>query len=159
MEYKIVSKDSFSIIGVELITTLSDEKDFGEIPSFWEKVLSDGLIDTIPNKKNHEAILGLSMNFKADGTFSYVIGAEVLTSENVPDGMVCSTIPAAQYAVFTAHGQIPKSIQDTSKYIYKEWFPKSEYKRTEAPEFELYDERCQRGENAEVDIYIPVMRS
>lgn len=159
MEYKIVSKDSFSIIGVELITTLSDEKDFGEIPKFWEKVMSDGLIDTIPNKKFPDTILGVSMNFKADGAFSYVIGVEVLGSDNIPEGMICSTIPAANYAVFTAHGQIPKSIQDTSNYIYKEWLPNSDYKRAETAEFELYDDRCQRGEDAEVDIYLPVLRS
>ncbi len=64
MEYEIVSKESFSVIGAELKTTLSDEKDFGEIPAFWEKVMSEGLIAIIPNKKNSEVILGLSMNFR-----------------------------------------------------------------------------------------------
>ena len=50
----ITKKDSFTVIGVELKTTLSDETDFGEIPWFWEKVLNDGLIDIIPNKNYPE---------------------------------------------------------------------------------------------------------
>jgi AraC family transcriptional regulator len=159
MEPKIIKKDAFTVIGAGLKTTLSDETDFGEIPKFWEKVLRDGLIDMIPNKKHPDTVLGISMNIQPDGSFLYIIGAEVSSAADISESMVCKTVPAAEYAVFTARGQIPGSIQETSKYIYKEWLPNSGYKRAETAEFELYDERCQRGEKSEVDIYIPIIPS
>ena len=159
MNPKMIKKESFTVIGVELKTTLSNETDFGEIPKFWENVIKDRLIEMIPNKKYPDTILGISMDFQPNGSFLYVIGVEVTDTQTIPEKMVCKTVPAAEYAVFTACGEMPGSIQETSNYIYKEWLPNSGYKRTETAEFELYDDRCQRGVNAEVDIYFPVLPS
>ncbi len=160
MEYKIITKESFPIIGIKLKTTTHDGKNFVEIPRFWDKVLQQGLIDNIPNKKYPATVLGVCMDFKTDGGFTYIIGTEIRNTGYIPNGMVCKTIPAARYAVFTARGTIPDSIQDTFRYIYREWFPDSEYMRSDTAEFELYDERSDtNGENAESDIYIPIMTS
>ena len=73
--------------------------------------------------------------------------------------MVTKIIPEAEYAVFTAIGKMPDSIQNTTKYIHREWLPKSKYQHAGSPEFELYDERSGDGENAEVDIYVPIVSS
>ncbi len=156
MEHRIIEKEPFTVIGVELKTTLSNEADFGEIPKFWGEVLQNGTLGNIPNKKVPDTVLGISMDFQSDGSFVYLIGAEVTSSENIPKNMVCRSIPSAAYAVFTARGEMPRSIQETSKYIYQQWLPNSKYTRAETAEFELYDDRCQQGVNAEVDIYIPV---
>jgi AraC family transcriptional regulator len=61
----------------------------------------------------------------ADGAFSYIIGSEVTHTDNVPDDMVSREILEANYAVFTARGKMPDSIQNMIKYIYQEWLPKS----------------------------------
>jgi len=159
MKQKIITKKSFPIIGIELKATTHNGKNFVEIPQFWKKVMQQGEIDNIPNKKYPGTVLGICMDFQTDGSFSYIIGTEVTNTGNIPDGMVCKTIPAAKYAVFTVHGKMPISIQDTTKYIHQEWLPNSEYKRANSADFELYDERCHRGENAEVDIYIPIVSS
>ncbi len=159
MERKIVSRESFPIIGIELKTTTRDGKNLVEIPQFWEKVMQQGQIDKIPNKKYPGTVLGICIDFQTDGVFSYITGTEVTSTEYIPDGMVCKTIPAARYVVFTARGSLPGSIQDTVKYIYQEWLPNSEYQRANSADFELYDDRCHGGENAEVDIYIPIVSS
>lgn len=70
--------------------------------------------------------------------------------------MAGRTVPAAKYAVFTAKGPVPQAIQDTWRYIYSSWLPKSGCERAETEDFELYDERCTHDEGAEVDIYIPI---
>jgi AraC family transcriptional regulator len=157
MEYEIVSKESFPVIGVELKTTTQDGKNFVEIPQFWGKVLEAGQLDRIPDRKSHGTVLGICMDFDPPGRFSYIIGAEVSCTKNVPDDMVCKTIPAAEYAVFTARGKMPDSIQYTVKYIYNEWLPNSKYQRADSADFELYDERCHDEESAEVDIYVPIV--
>jgi predicted transcriptional regulator YdeE len=159
MKYKTIIKESFPIIGMELRTTTENGKNFDEIPIFWENVQKNSYLDQIPNKKYDGIVLGICMGFESDGSFSYIIGAEVKNLIQHPAGMVCKTIPAARYAVFTACGMIPKSIQDTFKYIYQEWLPNSEYRRGASAEFELYDDRSHNGDNAEADIYIPIVFS
>ena len=157
MEHTIISKESFHIIGVELKTTTQDGKNFVEIPQFWEKVLEEGHIEKIPAKKFQDTVLGICMDFEPSGSFSYIIGSEVTSIENTPEDMVCKMIPAGNYAVFTARGKMPGSIQETFKYIYQEWLPNSGYQRANSADFELYDERCRNAENAEVDIYVPIV--
>lgn len=159
MKHTIISKESFPIIGIELKTTTHAGKNFVEIPQFWEKIIRENKIDKIPDKKFRDTVLGICMDFEPSGRFSYIIGSEVTSTENTPEDMVCRTIPAAKYAVFTARGKMPDPIQDTVKYIYQEWLPNSEYHRANAADFELYDERCNDSENAEVDIYIPIVSS
>ena len=159
MEHAIISKESFPIIGVELKTTTHDGRNLVEIPRFWEKVIKEGQIDKIPDKKFKGTVLGICMDFKPEGRFSYIIGSEVSSTVNTPGNMVCRTIPAATYAVFTARGKMPGSIQDTVKYIHREWLPNSEYQRANSADFELYDERYNDAENAEVDIYISIVSS
>ena len=125
MEPKIISKKAFPIIGIELKTTSREGKNFIEIPQFWTQVIQKKQIDKIPNKKQPGAVLGICMDFRADGDFSYIIGSEVTNTDRVPDDMVTKMIPNAEYAVFTAIGKMPDSIQDTTKYIHREWLPKS----------------------------------
>jgi AraC family transcriptional regulator len=159
MESKIISKKTFSIIGIELKTTNREGKNFVEIPQFWKQVIQKKKIGKIPNKKQPGTVLGICMDFRADGDFSYIIGSEVTNTDNVPDDMVSKKIPDAKYAVFLARGKMPDSIQNTFKYIYHEWLPKSKYQHAGSPEFELYDERSDDSENAEVDIYVPIVSS
>ena len=159
MEPKIISKKAFYIIGIELKTTTREGKNFVEIPQFWRHVIQKKQIENIPNKKQPGTVLGICMDFSADGDFSYIIGSEVTNTDNVPDDMVSREIPEANYAVFTALGKMPDSIQNTTKYIYREWLPKSKYQHAHSPEFELYDERSGDSENAEVDIHIPIVSS
>ena len=156
MEPKIISKKAFPVIGIELKTTTRGGKNFLEIPQFWQRAIQNEQIKKIPNKKQTATVLGICMDFEADGAFSYIIGSEVTDTDHVPDDMVCKQITDAQYAVFTARGKLPDSIQDTWKYIYQEWLPNSKYQHAHSPEFELYDERSDNSENAEVDIYIPI---
>jgi AraC family transcriptional regulator len=103
--------------------------------------------------------LGFCLDFRADGDFSYIIESEVTNTDRVPNDMVTKMIPPAEYAVFTAIGKIPDSIQATTKYIHRKWLPKSKYRHADSPEFELDDERSDNSENSEVDIYVPIVTS
>ena len=107
-------------------------------------------------KLNLSTIIVGSFNIKASRE---VFPAEVTNTHRVPDDMVAKMIPKAEYAVFTAIGKMPDSIQDTTKYIHREWLPKSKFQHADSPEFELYDERSDDSENSEVDIYVPIVTS
>lgn len=165
LNYKILEKDSFKIIGKELTVSTENGENFKLIPKFWEKCMKDGTLDILGKiinkpKETVNACLGLCMDFKNQDNknyFSYLICIEVNDFSFIPDGMETRTIPKQKYAVFTVKGKMPESIQKTTKEIYQNWFPKSGYERADGADFELYDERSiENNDNAEVDIYIPV---
>lgn len=157
MEPQIISKESFPVIGMQIHTTSQDGKNFQDIPKFWKQISEENLIARIPHKKHPGIYMRICMDFEPDGGFSTLIASEVTHTEDVPEGMVCRTIPPATYAVFTAQGTMPDAIQETTRYIYREWLPESGHQHAGSPDIELYNERSTvGGEDAEVDIYIPI---
>lgn len=155
MEPKIVTKDAFQVIGFEMRTDVNGEN-FVEIPKFWQKIMKEGKIDQIPNPAEKGVLLGLCTDFAADGTFSYLICAEVNSLADIPEGMVGKQFDTAKYAVFTAKGPVPEKIQEVTRYIYTTWFSQSGYQRANAPDFEVYDETRMQLPEPEVDIYVPI---
>jgi AraC family transcriptional regulator len=164
MEYKIIEKDSFKIVGRELRVRNDNGDNFRLIPKFWDDCMKDGIFDqfeAMPNMINKQSkpSMGMCMDFDGINTFSYLICVEVSNFDCIPEGMTSKTIPASKYAVFTAKAESKEktsdAIQETWKDIYAKWFPVSGYERTDGPDFELYDERCG-WEKPEVDIYIPI---
>jgi AraC family transcriptional regulator len=86
----------------------------------------------------------------------YIAGTEVISTDEIPEGMMTMTVPAGRYAVFTHRGAIEK-LPMTMKYIYGSWLPKSGEKLRDAPDLEVYDQRFSPGsDDSELDIYIPV---
>ncbi|MFO8036632.1 MAG: GyrI-like domain-containing protein [Anaerolineales bacterium] len=157
MRPKIINKKAFPVIGMGIQTTSEGGKNFQDIPLFWQKATEENLIERIPHKKHPRSYMGICMDFEPNGGFTYLIASEVTHTEDIPEGMICREIPPATYAVFTAHGKMPDAIQETTKYIYQDWLPDSKYQHAGTPDFELYDKRSTvGGENAEVDIYIPI---
>jgi AraC family transcriptional regulator len=160
MEYRIVKKPEFKVIGYELRTSNHDGRNYREIPAFWQTYLTERLYERIPNRVHTESgvELGICTDFDMEtGEFSYIIGMEVNGFDGVPEGMACRSFPVAEYAVFTTP-QFSSSIQNTWKAIFGEWFPQSGYQHAGTAEFELYDERCRGDLNelVQMDIYIPV---
>ncbi len=159
MEPQIIDKDAFAVIGIELRTTTKDGRNFAEIPRFWQQVMEQGQIDRIPDRQSPDAILGICMDFDADGSFSYIIGAEVTATERTPDDMVMRTIPAGRYAVFTAHGKMPDAIQQTTRSIYSEWLPNSPYRHAGFADYELYDARFEDPDDPLIEIYVSIVET
>lgn len=159
MEPQIKSVPSFKVVGYKIDTTSVDGKNFEDIPKFWQKILQNdcSLLREIKDVINPEISYGICSNMKEDGSFNYIIGFEVSTSKRATEKMHIETIPEAKYAVFTAKGQMPESIQSAVKYAYGEWLPKSGYELTSTADFELYDEaRMVNPKSTECDIYIPI---
>ncbi len=157
IEPKIIIRDQFLVIGPAICTTVENEENFKKIPLFWEETIGKNLLTKIPNRTDEGVCYGICMEMEEDH-FTYMIGCEVKSLNNIPDNMIGRIIPKASYAVFTARRPITKAVQDTTTYIYKSWFPESGYEHASTPEFELYDERRmpENEDKAEVDIYIPI---
>ncbi|WP_240633367.1 AraC family transcriptional regulator [Paenibacillus montanisoli] len=166
MEYRLVTKPAYKVIGYELQTSTNDGENQRQIPAFWQEYLKNGWAHRIPNRihKDSPVELGICYGFDmASGSFKYMIGMEAEHFENVAEDLVCREFGAAEYAVFTTPkvtpDQFSNSIQSTWGAVFGEWFPHSGYEHAGTPEFELYDERCHPGiELVQMDIYVPVKR-
>lgn len=162
MNYMIVQKEDFRIVGKEIRVRNDNGENYKVIPEFWTKCLQDGIIaefEKMTNRINPQYIdtMGMCMNFDGVNTFSYLICVETTNFDYIPEGMVAKIIPGSKYAAFTARGKMPEAIQQMWKDIYGKWFPASGYERTNGPDYELYDKRSEiNDENCEVDIYIPI---
>src|SRR5262249_13850816 len=119
-----------------------------------QKFYSENVLSRIPNKTGN-AVLAMYTDYESDvnGDYSYLIGSEVGSLAEVPEGMVGHEIPASKYAVFTTErAAIPGIIVDVWKRIW-------EYKgaaRAYRTDFEVYGKESSDPQNAVVDVYLSV---
>lgn len=156
---RVMKREQFKVVGYELRTSWTDNRHAGDIAEFWGRYLGEKLRGTIPNKVDPITELGISMEHDENGGFSYVIGFEASSFENVHGSMVKKMIPEATYAVLTIKGDdsrlVPEKIGEAWDYFFEHWLPGSGYKQAESANFEVYDERATR-EGFEIDIFIPI---
>jgi AraC family transcriptional regulator len=162
MKPTIVTKEAFKVIGLELRTSFKDGRNKTEIPPFFHKVLEKGRLDDVPNRVNQDQLC--IFKFEKDSPdFSYIMGVEVESDREIPEGMVSVDMPASQYATATF---IKRGFEDVSRafgFVDQEWLPKSDYVRGNSPGFVYYDDRFfsifnEQGYegNPVADVYFPV---
>ncbi|MEK8130749.1 AraC family transcriptional regulator [Paenibacillus filicis] len=163
MEFRVVTKPGFDVIGYSIRTRNKDGQNNRDIPAFWQRYLQEKQGQALYEQAASTAEYGICGDFDMDtGEFTYIIGVEAKEGAIVPEGAIRRHYPEQTYAVFTtpkaAHDQFTTAIQSTWNAIFSEWFPQSGYEHGGAAEFEYYDERCwqDRNELLEMDIYIPV---
>jgi AraC family transcriptional regulator len=158
----IVERGGTRVVGVggKFISALSpDHTNMPVIPGLWDSYVKR--IEEIVGRTS-DASLGVVRGVPPEESeheqqLYYLAGAEVEPSAAIPEGMSEENIPAGKYAKFTYRGHITR-IGEIYGFIYGDWFPRSGYRRTSGPEFELYDERFRHdSDTSELDIYIPVV--
>lgn len=149
----IIKIDSFHVIGISVRTTNENGQAAKDIPVLWEKFMSEGILDQIPNKIDN-ALYCIYTDYEKDHTKPYttILGCKVENLNDIPNEMVSKTIDVAAYQKFVAKGKLMQGA------VYNEWTKiwNSELERTFTADFEIYDERALNPENAEVDIFVAV---
>lgn len=152
----ITTLDSFTVIG--LLYYGSNRQ--GEVPQLWRDFLDrkKEIKDPI-NPRVNLGICDFVSNYDpAASEFYYLACTKVKEpSGNIPGAMVKRRYPKSQYAVFTHQGSSEK-LEDTYRYIYGTYFPKSNIQLAEEADFELYDERFNDDKDSEMEIYIPIKK-
>lgn len=80
---------------------------------------------------------------------------------DVPEGLELYTFPAGTWAVFTAKGPIPESLQALNTQVWQEWFP-GEGKKLGADvmaSVEVYSVGNPRSSDYECGIWVPFRRN
>lgn len=153
---RFVTYNKFSVIGFGIDTTLENDRATTDIPAFMELFFSRNMAKDIPGIINPEIFYGVYSNLDIHNNFRFSIAFETKPVNGFPGNMEHHTIPAGNYAVFTANGPMPEKLVNAWHYIYGNWLLNSPYEREIGVDFEVYDSADFEEGTGCVDIYIPV---
>ncbi len=155
MEYRIVEKDEFRVVGRGTRVPLVH---LGQNPAIVEFVKSIGMpaLERMKELSDGEPGGLLALTFNQEGVeegdhLDYFQG--VVTSQEPPSDMEVMTVPKNTWAVFRTEGPYPETIQYMWRDVYTQWFPSNSYQSVEGPSM-LHTEID--GETATAELWIPV---
>ncbi|WP_097868011.1 AraC family transcriptional regulator [Streptomyces sp. rh34] len=161
MQYKLVEKDTFRVVGRKARVPLIHE---GPNPAIAEFIRGIGReeLDRIAALSDQEpaGIVGVSDQLdpsRAEGTeLDYYHG--VVSGAEPPEGLDSLSVPAGTWAVFTNEGAFPQALQYLWRDVFTQWFPSNPYASQPGPEI-LRVRLTEEGKRAEAELWIPVERS
>lgn len=157
MDYKIMKKDSFTVIGASKKFKYDDAKT--TVPKFWNDHFASG------NGKYVCGMYGINYdeNMTYD-TFEYLIADNYNPAMEIPDGFVTKVIPAFTWAVFSCKGPMPTAFHELSDKVFSEWLPAcKEYEIASGYCVEMYDDPTKfpggtNDANYYSEMWIPVKK-
>ncbi len=155
MNYRIVEKDSFSIVGVKKTYNHKQEENIKGIPTFWNEVHEDGTNDLLfeLNTGDIKGVLGICVEDNSE-LMDYWIATEY-NGEKV-ESLSSLTIPTSKWAVFEVKGAMPDAMRNVWKSIFSEWLPSNSYKHAGSPELEVYPPGNPFSPEYQSEIWIPI---
>ncbi|MEA5017008.1 MAG: AraC family transcriptional regulator [Candidatus Limiplasma sp.] len=161
MEYRIVAKEAFQIVGFKKRITLQFKGVNPQMDALTQR-LTPAIVSELKSLCGVEprGILSVSANFsermlEGSGLDQYM---GVATTRPAPKGYDVLPVEASSWAVFSVAGAFPAALQETWGKIYAEWFPSSGYELTGGPEM-LWNESPDTSLPAyRSEIWIPVRK-
>ncbi len=146
MNYSTETRGEKYVVGIAVRTENADGKCQKDATALWSRFYSEGVLEKISNKTS-SCIFGLYTEYEGDFTkpFTYLIGCEVSSLDQIPEGMQGVVIDASKYAVFTGYGPLPGCVVEAWKEVWN-----AEVKRAYTVDFELY----KPEQLSEVQVYI-----
>ena len=145
MELSYEKKDEMTFIGYH--TEIKPDEGFIKCPEFWNKEF---------NEKYARLWMFAICSCNGNG-FTYWI-AGLYQGGEVPEGLELYSFPASEWAVFTAKGPMPDSLQALTTQVWQEWFP-TEGKNRQANDMatlEVYSVGDPQSPDYESGIWVPV---
>ncbi|WP_079478880.1 AraC family transcriptional regulator [Halobacillus salinus] len=162
MNYRIVEKEAFSIIGLKKRVPIIFNGVNPEIAAMW-KSLDEKKINDLKSLSDIEpsGLISASTNFsegrfQEEGELDHYIG--VASSKECPESFSQLDVEASTWAVFEAVGPFPETLQDVWGRIYSEWFPSSTYEQVDGPEILWNEQKDTSAQDFRSEIWIPVLK-
>ncbi|MCM3761635.1 AraC family transcriptional regulator [Alkalihalobacillus oceani] len=136
MNYRIVEKDPFTVVGVkyevEMVNELLTPTYESMIAAISDTEMKE--LESIANKEPH-GIIHVSVNYSENdegkASFDQYIGAA--TSQEPLEKYSTLEVPALLWAIFEVDGDW-EQVEEHWQRIYSEWLPSSSYELAEGPE-------------------------
>lgn len=162
MNYRIEEKEAFRIVGISERVPIIFHGVNPHIAAMVQR-LTPELIGTIKGLSDVQphGLISASIHFSEDrmqeqGELDHYIGTA--TTQEAPEGLAQLEVPASTWAVFTAVGPFPSTLQEIWGRIYAEWFPSSDYELSEGPEILWNEHKDTTDPHYRSEIWIPVQK-
>ncbi|WP_422745565.1 AraC family transcriptional regulator [Micromonospora sp. WMMD754] len=160
MDYRIVTKDAFRLVGVKARVPLVHEGMNPHIVAF-VKGIDPATVRRIEALSDQEP-QGI-VNVSDDLAGSREEGAEldywhgVVTGAEVPGDLDSLPVEAGDWAVFRSSGAFPQALQYLWRDVFTQWFPSNPYEIRPGPEISRV-RIAEGGGTADAELWIPVRR-
>jgi predicted transcriptional regulator YdeE len=142
----------FKLMGLKLPGKTSNLNNQSNIDCawLWQKFQRENIFEQIPNKVNQD-LYAVYFDYGQDPSmaFSYFLGCLVVDPTPKPAHLDELEIPLQQYLKVTAKGTMTACITQAWQQIWD-----SNLQRKFGFDFEIYDERSQDWNQAEVDLFV-----
>lgn len=157
-------KPAMTLIGFS--TSIRPEEGYQKCPEFWDKEYNQKyarLWQTMqPETPVEKAILenGIGLFAICDeqkGAFAYWI-AGLYQGGEVPEGLKLFSFPESDWAVFSAKGPLPGSLQMLNTQVWQEWYPGEgqKYQGNGSATLEVYSPSNPQSPDYECGIWVPI---
>lgn len=144
---------AFPVIGITVRTSNAEGQAANDIPALWARFWASDVAAKIPGRVSND-IYSIYTDYEGDYTQPYttLIGYKVEHLDDVPDGLTGLMIEESAYLKCTAKGKLSEGI------VFNVWTEiwNTEIPRAYTADFEVYGERAQNPDDAEVDIYLAI---
>lgn len=118
MDYKIMQKDSFTVVGA--LKMFQYQNAHEEVPVFWKEHFAS------ENGKNICGMYGINHDEAMAGdVFEYMIADNYDPTKEVPEGFVTKVIPAYTWAVFPCKAQCRTPCRQPTPKFSQNGFPRA----------------------------------
>jgi AraC family transcriptional regulator len=157
MDYRIIEKEAFMVIGMMFKVSTKDGNHNKKIAQIWEDCNGNRINEKFFAKDNEQKMLGICLDFdEKNEELSYMVAIkDVDLSSNIE--FETRKIPAATWAVFTCVGPLPQSIVNIWAKIFQEWFPSTNYKHANAPDIEVYPPGYPLSPDYKCEVWVPLI--
>ncbi|KKK06390.1 AraC family transcriptional regulator [Micromonospora sp. HK10] len=158
MEYRIVAKEAFHLVGRKARVPLVHEGMNPHIVAFVRGIDQETVrrIEALSDQEPH-GIVNVSDDLagsRAEGTeLDYWHG--VVTGADAPEDLDSLPVAAGSWAVFRVSGAFPQAVQQLWRDVFTQWFPSNPYESRPGPEISKV-RVAPGGETAEAELWIPV---
>ena len=150
---KKVTIAPFKVIGIAVRTTNQNGQSAKDIGQLWNKFMTEGIADQIPNKVD-ASVFSIYTNYEGDHTQPYdtILGCKVDSLDNIPEGFIGQAFEGGTYEKFVSKGDLTQGV------VFGTWNEiwNSDLERAYTADFELYGERAQNPTDAEVDVMVAI---
>lgn len=164
MEKSLASLPKIKLAGIKIRTNNANEADqsTSKIGALVQKYYVDRVSESIPDRVNPDTTLHVYTDYESDhrGDYTFFMGEEVTSFDNVGDDLETHTIQSQKYVKFTTEpGPMPMVVISAWQKIWQIASQKKlGAKRSYTSDIEFYDERAADPQNTVVDIYIGIKK-
>lgn len=146
--------DTLKILGISVRTTNENAQAAHDLGLLWQRFHYEDMAGKIPHKLGNE-IYAVYTDYESDytGKYTTLIGFRVDSLETIPEGLTGREFDGGTYRKFVAKGSMPDAIVETWKKI---WSEDKQLNRRYTADFEVYGDKCQNGDQSEVEIFLAV---